>query len=82
MQTKSMSLIEQICNVGSGFIISLLVWQYIICPIWHIERGSGDGVQITLVFTVVSVVRGYLWRRIFNRGYPKVDLRTRSNMKW
>jgi hypothetical protein len=66
MQTKSMSLIEQCCNVGSGFVISLLVWQYIICPIWHIERGSGDGVQITLVFTAVSVVRGYLWRRIFN----------------
>jgi hypothetical protein len=71
MQTKSMSLVEQICNVGSGFIISLLVWQYIICPVWHIERGSGDGVQITMVFTLVSVVRGYLWRRIFNRTVSK-----------
>ena len=61
------SMIESICNVGSGFIISLIVWEFIIKSLFNIEKDFTDGLQVTMIFTVISVVRGYVWRRIFDR---------------
>ena len=66
MQTKVSSLIEQILNVGSGFFISLLVWTYFVVPVWHLEVNMNENLQITALFTTVSVLRGYVWRRWFN----------------
>ena len=71
MQSKRFSLIESICNVSSGFIVSVLLWEFVICPVWGIERKFSDGIQITLVFTIASIIRGYIWRRAFNRMEPK-----------
>lgn len=67
MQSRAMSLIESLCNVGSGFCVSLLLWEYIVCPWLNVERSTGQGMQVTALFTAVSIVRGYLWRRIFTR---------------
>jgi len=73
MQSRKMSIVEQICNVGSGYLISLLVWAYIVVPYWNLEVTVHDNLTITAVFTIVSIVRGYLWRRLFNlftnKGY-------------
>lgn len=66
MQSKTASLIEQILNVGSGFIISLIVWVYVIVPIWNFDVTMIENLAITIIFTIVSVVRGYAWRRLFN----------------
>ena len=66
MQTKMSSFIEQVLNVGSGFILSLIVWSFIVTPIWDIKVNMLDNVTITGLFTVISVLRGYLWRRYFN----------------
>lgn len=65
MQTRKSSLIEQLLNVGSGFIISLLVWTYIVVPVWNIDVSMGDNLAITALFTIVSIARGYAWRRLF-----------------
>ena len=70
-QTKLASLIEQILNVSSGFIISLIFWVLIIVPLWDLEVTMLDNVSITVCFTVISVVRGYFWRRLFNGEYPQ-----------
>lgn len=66
MQTRLNSLIEQILNVGSGFIIALLVWIFIITPLFGITVTMVDNLTITAIFTVVSIIRGFLWRRLFN----------------
>ncbi len=66
MQSKRMSLIETVLNVSSGFVISLLLWQFVVCPVWEIERSFRQGIEVTMLFTVASIVRGYLWRRLFN----------------
>ena len=58
MQTKRHSLLEQVPNVGSGFI--LIRW-------WDIHTSFGENLQITSVFTIVSIIRGYVWRRLFNK---------------
>lgn len=66
MQSRMSSLVEQILNVGSGFIISLIVWIYLIIPIFSIQTQFGDNLMITGMFTVISVIRGYCFRRLFN----------------
>lgn len=66
MQSRTESLIESCLNVGSGFLVALVVWAYIVKPLFDIHVSPTENVLITLIFTVVSVVRGYAWRRWFN----------------
>ncbi len=67
MQSKYHSFLEQTLNVGSGFLISVLVWEYVVKNLIHSGVLSVDSsIWITVIFTVVSFVRGYLWRRYFN----------------
>lgn len=65
-QSRRMSLIEQICNVGSGFIVSLMIWICVIQPVWGIQMTMGSNLQIMAIFTLASIARGYVWRRLFN----------------
>jgi len=80
-QTRLGSLIESCCNVGSGFIIAVLIWEYVICPWKGIERNFWDGIEITLVFTVVSITRGYIWRRLFTR-HIFTKLKMKAGKAW
>ena len=66
MQTKRASLVEQLCNIGSGFIIAMLLWAYIVTPYLGIEYHPGEAMNVTILFTFVSIVRSYIWRRIGN----------------
>ncbi len=65
-QTRCHSLLEQLLNVGSGFLLSLAVWTWVIVPVWHLPVHTVENLQITAVFTVLSIARGYVWRRVFN----------------
>ena len=64
MQTKKMSLIETLSSVAIGYIISLAA-QMIIFPIFDIKVSLTDNLLIGLFFTVVSIIRGYYVRRLF-----------------
>ena len=64
-QTRKRSMIEVICNVASGFIISLCVWEFIIEPLFDIEKDIMENIAITTLFTCVSILRGFIWRRCF-----------------
>lgn len=64
-QTRLGSLVEATCNIGSGFILSLIVWQTV-GPWFGYEVTLTDNLGITSIFTAVSVLRSYLWRRYFN----------------
>lgn len=67
-QSRIVSLIESVVNVGSGFLLSLVLWQFVLAPWFGYEVTISTNLQLTTVFTVVSVGRGYLWRRFFARG--------------
>lgn len=67
MQSKRNSLIESIINVGSGFLLSIATWKLIITPIFGIEANNGQVAIISGIFTVLSIIRSYFWRRIFNK---------------
>ena len=64
-QLKSVSLLEACLNTASGFIVSLIVWHYV--AQWYgIPMPLATNLEITGIFTVVSIARSYLWRRLFN----------------
>lgn len=65
-QSRRMSMVEQLFNVGSGVVLSLIVGQ-IVYPLVGYAVTLMDNLVLTIVFTVVSIVRGYVWRRVFNR---------------
>jgi len=65
-QSKRQSMIEQVLNVGTGWIISLFIWSFLISPLYKIDTSVFENIGITLTFTIASIIRGYIWRRIFN----------------
>jgi hypothetical protein len=73
MQSQKRSLLEVICNTGSGIIAALLTWKLIVLPWVHLldaDLATLSIVGILLMngaFTIVSVVRGWAWRRLFNK---------------
>lgn len=71
MQSRLSSFIEQLLNVGTGFIVSLLFWTFVVVPVWDLNVNHTENLQITFCFTILSVVRGYVWRRLFNKWSKK-----------
>lgn len=67
MQSRKHSLLETAANVLSGIVFSSLVYQFVITRLWDMHTSFSENLQISAVFTAVSVVRGYFWRRLFNR---------------
>lgn len=67
MQSKKFSLIESITNTIVGFIVSLLI-QLAIYPIMDIPVTFSQNIIITFVFTIASILRGYLIRRLFTNN--------------
>jgi hypothetical protein len=75
-QSKSHSVIESFLNVLSGMVIAFVISQvashmqaeirYYLWSgfVWNISVKSN--IVMTLLFTVVSLGRGYFWRRYFN----------------
>jgi len=66
MQPRKHSIIEAITNTIVGLSTSFLI-QIIIYPVMNIPVTIGQNVIITIVFFVVSFLRGYVLRRIFNK---------------
>jgi len=72
-QSKGKSLFESCCNVGSGFLIAYLSWVFIIPRIFNMDTIGDQGFLVTCYFTTISVVRGYIWRRFFNKQENKSE---------
>jgi high-affinity Fe2+/Pb2+ permease len=70
MQNKKQSLIEAISGTIIGLVFSFVI-QIIIYPALDIEVSIGQNLLITSIFFIVSIVRGYLVRRLFNKIFKK-----------
>lgn len=64
-QSKIHSLIETFAGVAIGFIVSVAL-SYVVYPLFGHSFTLGQNIGITIIFTVASIVRGYLVRRAFN----------------
>jgi hypothetical protein len=60
-----MSMVETITNVAIGLIVSFLS-QVVIFKLYDIHISLAQNLELTLYFTVVSVIRGFALRRFFN----------------
>ena len=68
MQTKKQSFFETVIQTSIGFLISLITWYAILwANIFDVEMNFGENLLLTSIFTAVSVIRGYIIRRFFNR---------------
>ena len=65
MQSKTQSLIESIANIAIGYGVAVLS-QIIIFPWFGIFIGLEENLWIGLWFTVISLIRSYSLRRLFN----------------
>ena len=66
MQTKIDSFIESNVSTLIGFMISYFL-LLIINPIYDLNLTVFATLEITLIFTVVSIARNYATRRLFNK---------------
>ena len=66
MQKRKHSIYESITNVIVGLITSFLI-QLAIYPMLSIKVSVNQNIAITVVFFIVSFIRGYVIRRIFNK---------------
>jgi len=65
-QTKRKSLIESVIQTIIGLGTSILI-QIVLYPMMGIPVTFSQNLIITLVFFLVSIVRGYFVRRIFEK---------------
>ena len=64
-QSKRMSLIESIVGTFIGLLVALLT-QMIVFPMYGLEVTLIENFEIGFIFTLVSLIRSYIVRRVFN----------------
>ena len=80
MQSQKQSLVESITNVGTGaliaFVLNLYFLPYFIDDIAN--QVMATALLISAIYTAVSIVRSYIFRRCFNKiqEKDKVYIRT------
>lgn len=65
-QSRLMSVVESVTNVAVGYGVAVGT-QLAVFPLFGIEASLSDNLAIGAVFTVISLVRSYALRRLFNR---------------
>ncbi len=66
-QSKRASWVEAFTNTGVGLVLSLLLQVFIVPFITGYRTSLTADFIVVALFTVASVLRGYLLRRFFNR---------------
>ena len=59
-----MSLVEAVANIVVGLLVALAT-QVIVFPILGLHASLAQNLKLALIFTSVSIVRGYALRRLF-----------------
>lgn len=71
-QSKKMSFVESLANVAIGYFVAVGS-QIVIFPMFGLHCTLRDNFLMGLWFTVVSIIRSYWLRRVFNRKTETVD---------
>lgn len=64
-QTKKGSVLETITNTAVGFAINYTA-NLLIFPLYGMHISPGNNFLLGLIYTIISVVRSYGMRRLFN----------------
>lgn len=66
MQSRKQSIMETLVGVAIGFAVSMGLCV-VVYPLFGHSFSVVQNLWITVIFTVASIARGYLVRRMFNR---------------
>ena len=64
-QSKRASAVEAVANVAIGYCVAIAA-QAVIFPLFGFHATTSDHMGIAALFTIVSLVRSYALRRLFN----------------
>lgn len=64
-QSRLGSLIEACFNTAIGLAISMVA-NALVFPLFGFHPSLGENVAISVIYTVISIARGYVVRRFFN----------------
>ena len=73
MQSKRESMIETLTSVFVGWLIGVIL-NLTVLPLFDYNITVVDSLWVSLIFTAISVVRGYLIRRFFNSKERNYDV--------
>ena len=65
VQSRRSSAVESFVNISVGLALAVIT-QRIVFPWYGIEARVSQNISIAIIFTIVSFVRSYTIRRIFN----------------
>lgn len=65
MQTRLSSFVEAWFNVAIGYLVAVAA-NAIVLPAFGYDVSLGDAFGIAVVFTLISLARSYVLRRVFN----------------
>lgn len=63
-QSRRMSLVEAMANVAVGYGVAVTT-QIVVFPLFGLKTTMSENLTIGAIFTVVSIVRSYSLRRVF-----------------
>lgn len=72
MQSKLGSMIEACVGTGIGFVVAWIA-MVLVLPLFGFPATVGQSFWIVAIFTVLSIVRVYLLRRVFNWFHRPYD---------
>ena len=64
-QKKLQSLVEVLLNTAIGYAVAITTQIYVF-PLFNIHIPISADLKIGLIFTVISIIRSYVLRRLFN----------------
>lgn len=64
-QLRKHSILETVCSTAFGYFIGLGA-QMLVFPMFGFNVTLGQDVWIVTIFTGISLIRGYVFRRLFN----------------
>ena len=69
MQSRLMSAVEAIANVAVGYGIAVIT-QMMVFPLFGLNASLIENLILGSIFTIVSLIRSYALRRMFNALRP------------
>ena len=73
-QSRAMSLVEAIANVAIGYGVAVAT-QMLVFPVFGVQATLAQNLKMGLAFTVVSIVRSFAIRRLFETIRTRKDER-------
>jgi uncharacterized membrane protein len=64
-QSRAHSFAEVVTSTMVGYIIAICT-QLVVFPLYGMKPDHGSNMEIAAIFTVVSIIRSYFFRRVWN----------------